>query len=97
MPRPLAESAPGGCASDDFADCEELQAGPGSRLRCRTDARNGTGGSDVRDTSPTMGDVKLAVETRAGERRMRVQRERQNATVDRAPLGGFEVGLDMAP
>ena len=59
-----------------------------SRARCFGvvgPKRNGTGGSDVRDTSPTMGDVKLAVETRAGEARMRVQRERQNATVDRAP------------
>jgi hypothetical protein len=40
-------------------------------LRCRrTDARNGTGGADFRDNSPTTGDVKLAAETRAGERRI---------------------------
>jgi hypothetical protein len=40
---------------------------------CRTDARNGTGGADFRDNSPTTGDVKLAAETRAGERRIRVR------------------------
>jgi hypothetical protein len=49
---------------------------------CRTEARNGIGDADVRDTSPTMGDVNLAAKSREAERRMRVRRDRQNATVD---------------
>jgi hypothetical protein len=49
----------------------------------QTDARNGTGGADIQDNCATIGDVKLAEQTCAGERRIRDRRELRDAEFDR--------------